>query len=116
MKLRGQSENGYAMAVLLVVMSVMAIMMTAAMPVWKQLAQREKEQELIFEGSNTSVRSDSSERKYANTPPPTLDVLVRAFPPQKCKTPSPLRTSSRFLQPPLKHRRGKTRRPGSRLV
>ena len=43
-------EHGYAMAVLLVAMAIMAIMMTAAMPVWKQLAQREKEQELIFRG------------------------------------------------------------------
>jgi type II secretory pathway pseudopilin PulG len=77
MKLRGQSENGYAMAVLLVVMSVMAIMMTAAMPVWKQLAQREKEQELIFRGQQYVRAIGLFERKYANTPPPTLDVLVQ---------------------------------------
>ena len=40
MHLRGQ-EKGYAMAVLLVAMSIMAIMMTVAMPVWKQTSQRE---------------------------------------------------------------------------
>src|SRR5262245_55478346 len=52
MKSAGQLENhrvlymperGYAMVALLVAMGVMAVMMTAAMPVWKQLSQREKE-------------------------------------------------------------------------
>src|SRR3989304_8768077 len=50
MHLRGQSERGYAMAALLVSMAVMAIVMTAAMPVWRQITQREKEEELIFRG------------------------------------------------------------------
>src|ERR1700682_325011 len=60
MKLAGQARNrterrtnhehGYAMAVLLVSMSIMAIMLTVAMPVWKQTVQREKEEELVFRG------------------------------------------------------------------
>ena len=77
MKLQGQSESGYAMAVLLVAMSVMAIMLTVAMPVWKQMAQREKEQELIFRGQQYARAIGLFEQKYANTPPPTLDVLTR---------------------------------------
>ena len=39
MNLRGQ--QGYAMAVLLVTLSVMAIMLTMAMPVWKHLSDTE---------------------------------------------------------------------------
>src|SRR5438477_11480401 len=77
MKLRGQSENGYAMAVLLVAISVMAVMLTVAMPVWKQMAQREKEAELIFRGQQYAGAIGLFEQKYANTPPPTLDVLVQ---------------------------------------
>ena len=77
MKLRGQSESGYAMAVLLVTLSVMAVMLTMAMPVWKQMAQREKEAELIFRGQQYARAIGLFERKYANTPPPTLDVLVQ---------------------------------------
>jgi type II secretory pathway pseudopilin PulG len=77
MNLRGQSENGYAMAVLLVAMAIMAVMMTVAMPVWKQAAQREKEQELIFRGQQYTRAIGLFERKYANAPPPTIDVLVR---------------------------------------
>jgi type II secretory pathway pseudopilin PulG len=65
------------MAVLLVAMGVMAIMMTVAMPVWKQMAQREKEQELIFRGQQYARAIGFFERKYANTPPPTLDALIQ---------------------------------------
>ena len=77
MNLRGQSENGYAMVALLVMMAVMAIMMTVAMPVWKQAAQREKEQELIFRGQQYTRAIGLFQRKYANTPPPSFDVLVQ---------------------------------------
>jgi type II secretory pathway pseudopilin PulG len=65
------------MAVLLVAMSIMAVMLTVAMPVWKQMAQREKEQELIFRGQQYARAIGLFERKYANTPPPTLDVLTK---------------------------------------
>lgn len=77
MNLRGQSENGYAMAVLLVAISVMAVMLTVAMPVWKHMAQREKEAELIFRGQQYARAIGLFEQKYANTPPPTIDVLVQ---------------------------------------
>jgi type II secretory pathway pseudopilin PulG len=77
MKLRGQPENGFAMAVLLVAMAVMAVLITVAMPVWKQMVQREREEELVFRGQQYVRAIGLFERKYANTPPPTLDVLVQ---------------------------------------
>jgi len=64
------------MAALLVAMSVTAILMTAAMPVWKQTAQREKEEELIFRGQQYAHAIGLFQRKYANAFPPTVDVLV----------------------------------------
>ena len=55
MGLRGQGsrvygERGYAMAALLVALAVMAILMSVAMPVWRQQARREKEAELVWRG------------------------------------------------------------------
>jgi type II secretory pathway pseudopilin PulG len=64
------------MAALLVALAVMAIMMTAVMPVWKQAAQREKEEELIFRGQQYSHALTLFSRKYANAAPPNLDVLI----------------------------------------
>ena len=69
-------QRGYAMAVLLVAMSVMAIMFTVVMPVWKQTARREKEEELVFRGRQYVHAIGLFQRKFANAFPPNLDVLV----------------------------------------
>src|ERR1700730_16465150 len=69
-------EGGYAMAALLVAMSIMAVMMTVAMPVWKQIATREKEEELVFRGEQYARAIGLFQRKFANSAPPNLDVLV----------------------------------------
>jgi hypothetical protein len=50
--------------------------MTAAMPVWKQMVQREKEEELVFRGQQYVHAITLYGRKFANTQPPSVDVLV----------------------------------------
>jgi len=74
---RGRGAEGYAMAALLVAMGVMAVLMTVAMPVWKQAAQREKEEELVFRGEQYARAVGLFQRKYANAFPPNIDVLVQ---------------------------------------
>jgi len=64
------------MAALLVAMSIMAVMLTVAMPVWKHTAQREKEDELVFRGMQYVHAIGMFQRKYANAYPPNLDLLV----------------------------------------
>lgn len=79
MILRGQGrsgEFGYAMAALLVGMSVMAVMLSVAMPLWKTLIQREREAELIFRGQQYARAIGLFQRKYANAYPPNLDILL----------------------------------------
>ena len=79
MKLRGQIDGneGYAMAVLLVSLSVMAIMLTVAMPVWKHIAQREKEAELVFRGQQYVHAIGLFQRKHGpGVLPPNVDALL----------------------------------------
>ena len=80
MRLAGQAsrrtDRGYAMAALLIAMSIMAVMMTVAMPVWKHQIQREREEELVFRGKQYMHAIALFQRKYANAFPPTVDVLV----------------------------------------
>jgi len=64
------------MVALLVAMSIMAIMMTAAMPAWHTLVQREKETELVFRGEQIARAIGLYQRRFANAPAPSLDVLV----------------------------------------
>jgi type II secretory pathway pseudopilin PulG len=73
---RGRGNHGYAMAALLVAMSVMAVLMSALLPVWSHVATREKEEELIFRGKQYARAIGLFQRKFANTAPPTIDVLV----------------------------------------
>lgn len=73
---RGRGERGYAMAALLVAMSVMAVLMSALLPVWTHMATREKEEELIFRGNQYARAIGLFQRKFANTAPPSVDVLV----------------------------------------
>jgi hypothetical protein len=51
-------------------------MMTVAMPVWKQMSQREKEEELVFRGLQYTHALRLFQAKYANASPPNFDVLV----------------------------------------
>ena len=64
------------MVALLVLMAVMAVAMTAALPAWSTLARREKEAELVFRGEQYARAIVLFQRKYTGTFPPTLDVLV----------------------------------------
>ena len=73
---RLMSEGGYAMAALLVAMSVMAVMMTVALPVWNTAARREKEAELVFRGEQYARAIALYQRKFANTLPPSVEVLL----------------------------------------
>jgi type II secretory pathway pseudopilin PulG len=71
-----ETEQGYAMAALLIAMSIMAVMMTVVMPVWNHAAQREKEEELIFRGLQYARAIGLFQKKFANAYPPNIDVLV----------------------------------------
>lgn len=44
------TERGYSMAALMVAVTILTVLTAAALPVWSQRMQREKEEELIFRG------------------------------------------------------------------
>ena len=66
------------MAALLVALSVMAVLASAAMPSWKQMTQREKEAELVFRGQQYARAIGLFQRRAGpGVNPPNLDVLVQ---------------------------------------
>ena len=71
-----RGARGYAMAALLVGISVMAVLMTMALPVWSHAVRREKEEELIWRGNQYARAIGLFQRKFANTFPPSVDILV----------------------------------------
>jgi type II secretory pathway pseudopilin PulG len=69
-------ERGYAMAALLVAMSVMAVALSTALPVFQTVARREREAELVFRGEQYARAIGLFQRRYGNALPPSLDVLI----------------------------------------
>jgi type II secretory pathway pseudopilin PulG len=66
------------MAALLIAMSIMAIMMTVALPTWRHIAQREKEAELVFRGEQYARALTLFQNKNGpGTTPPSIDILVQ---------------------------------------
>ena len=70
------SDRGFAMAALLVMMSVMAVAMSVALPVWHTAAQREKEEELIFRGQQYARALALFQRRLPGAVPADIDALV----------------------------------------
>ena len=64
------------MAALLVAIALMSVFMSAAMPVWRHAAQREKEAELLWRGRQYDRALQLYRRKYSTPGPPSVDVLV----------------------------------------
>jgi type II secretory pathway pseudopilin PulG len=71
-----RADLGYAMAALLVALGVMSVVLGMAMPVWRTVVQREKEEELVFRGRQYARAIQLYQRKYAAAYPASVDLLV----------------------------------------
>lgn len=65
------------MAALLVTMAVMAIAMSALLPVWRTLTVREDETELMWRGQQYDRAIQLYRKKNAAPGPPTIDALIQ---------------------------------------
>jgi type II secretory pathway pseudopilin PulG len=68
---------GFALAALLVAITVMSIAMAAAAPTWKWVVQNDREQELLFRGYQIADAVRRYQAKNGNALPTSLDVLVK---------------------------------------
>ena len=69
-------EGGYAMVALLLALGVIAVLIGMAMPMWRTMLQREREEELIFRGRQYARAVQLFQRKFAGAYPPSVDFLV----------------------------------------
>lgn len=81
---RSNTEGGYTLVALLVVMSLMALFALAAAPQVRQQAQREREKEAIFRGEQVAeaIRSYYRYRgaQGVNSLPTSMDQLLEGIP------------------------------------
>ena len=71
-----RGERGFAMAALLVAMAVMAVVMSALLPVWRTLTIREKEEELIWRGQQYDRAVQLYRKKTSAPGAPSVDILI----------------------------------------
>jgi type II secretory pathway pseudopilin PulG len=71
------SEAGFSLVAVVAGMTVMLILMGAAMPSWKYVVKNDREQELYFRGDQIASAIERYQKKYGGTAPPTLEVLVK---------------------------------------
>jgi type II secretory pathway pseudopilin PulG len=69
-------DRGFAMAALLVAMAVMAVVMSALLPVWRTLSVREKEEELVWRGQQYDRAVQLYRTKTSAPGAPSVDILV----------------------------------------
>jgi type II secretory pathway pseudopilin PulG len=72
----GLDDGGYIMVVLLIGMAITAIWMSAALPAWRQQAQRQREEDLIFRGEQYARAIVTYQKKNQGALPPNIDILV----------------------------------------
>ena len=70
-------EAGFSLVAVVAGMTIMLILMGAAMPSWKYVVQNEREQELFFRGDQIATAIERYQKKNAGAAPPTLEVLVK---------------------------------------
>ena len=71
------AEAGFSLVAVVTGMTIMLILMGAAMPSWKYVVQNEREQELFFRGDQIAAAIERYQKKNGGAAPPTLEVLVK---------------------------------------
>jgi type II secretory pathway pseudopilin PulG len=74
-----RGEQGYTLAVLLMMATVMSILVTAALPSWSKMIQRDKEEELIARGWQYAEAIRVFQNHYGRYPT-SLDELIKVRP------------------------------------
>ena len=74
--MRRDREAGYVLFGIAIGLVILGISMTAAVPLWQKIVQREREKELIFRGYQYMQAIELYQRKFPGAYPPNIDILV----------------------------------------
>ena len=95
-----RSEAGYSLVALLAAVSIMMIMLAAAVPSWRYVMKNDAEEELIFRGGEIADAVARYQRRNGNALPPSLEVLVKGkFLRRPYKDPMTKHGRWRFVRP-----------------
>lgn len=72
-----RGERGYALAALLAAVTILLLGLGVAAPSWRYVMQDDREEELIFRGTQIADAVARYQKKNANALPASLEVLVK---------------------------------------
>lgn len=72
-----ERERGASLVSLIAGMTIMFIMMSAAVPAWRYVMKDAREEELLFRGEQIARGIERYQRKNGNALPPSLEILVQ---------------------------------------
>jgi type II secretory pathway pseudopilin PulG len=70
-------EGGYSLVALVVSVTIMLVLMTAAAPTWRYIMKNDREEELLFRGGEIADSIVRFQKKNGNAFPTSLDQLVK---------------------------------------
>lgn len=74
---RPTREAGYSLVAIVGALTIMLILMTAAVPAWRYIMKDSREEELIFRGEQIADAIARFQKKNGNALPTSLEVLVK---------------------------------------
>jgi len=75
-EVKRDQEAGYVLFAIAIGLVILGISMTAAVPLWQKIVQREREKELIFRGYQYMQAIELYQRKFPGAFPPTIELLI----------------------------------------
>lgn len=70
-------EAGYSLVIIVGSLTIMLILMAAAVPTWRYVMKDSREEELIFRGNQIADAIARYQKKNANALPTSIEVLVK---------------------------------------
>jgi type II secretory pathway pseudopilin PulG len=69
-------EAGYTLIAVMAGVTLMLLTMAVGVPFWRHVVRDDREQELIFRGERIALAIERYQKRHANAPPASLEVLV----------------------------------------
>lgn len=74
---QGRSQAGYSLVALVASVTIMMILMAAAVPSWKYVMKNDREEELLYRGGEIADAIVRFQKKNGNAYPTSLEQLVK---------------------------------------
>lgn len=70
-------ESGFSLVMVVAAITIMLILMGAAVPSWKYVMKNAREEELLFRGGQIAEAVERYQKKHGGVPPTSMDDLVK---------------------------------------